>query len=158
VELDPDSAPLGAVSIEADMADPQQGDNARSSLCDLVVHGASLGMPERTNLGDAIPAPGPSGAGDPRLTGLILSGPPSPRSSSASINQRQVEDNVEYACSQITITKRLLREMLASVSQNILHLIRVSLRKEGYFYLGASGFLRDFSFPTTFASTALVLG
>jgi hypothetical protein len=34
-------------------------------------------------------------------------------------------------CSQVAIVERLLRETLASVSQNILHPIRVSLKKRG---------------------------
>jgi hypothetical protein len=69
--------PLGAISTKADGVDPQPSDDAGSPLYNLVVHGASLGTPERTNSGDAIKAPGSSGAEGPRITGLLLPDPPS---------------------------------------------------------------------------------
>jgi hypothetical protein len=42
-----------------------------------------------------------------------------------------VEDNAAFACSQVIDAERLLLETLASVGQNILRLIRVSLKKGG---------------------------
>jgi hypothetical protein len=65
---------------------------------------------------------------------------------------------VEFACSSVTIMERLLRETLASVDWSILHLIRVSLKKEGNIYLSTSSSLRVHSFPPIFASIAPVLG
>jgi hypothetical protein len=38
---------------------------------------------------------------------------------------------VEFTCSQVTAVERLLHETLASVDWNILHQIRVSLKKRG---------------------------
>jgi hypothetical protein len=57
-------------------ADPWPGDDAGSLLHDLVVHGADLGTPGLTNLGDAIPALGSSGIRASGITRLLLSGPP----------------------------------------------------------------------------------
>jgi hypothetical protein len=57
VELEVDDASLGAISVKVDGAGPWQGDDAGGPLHNLVVCGADLGMPRRTILGDAIPAP-----------------------------------------------------------------------------------------------------
>jgi hypothetical protein len=48
---------------------------------------------------------------------------------------------VEFACSPVTVVERLLQEMLSTVSQNILHPIQISLKKESNVCLCASGFL-----------------
>jgi hypothetical protein len=48
---------------------------------------------------------------------------------------------VEYRCSQVVVMERLLRETLAFVGWNILHLIQVSLKKVGKVYLSTSGSL-----------------
>jgi hypothetical protein len=57
-----DSASLGTVSVEADRASPQLDNDTRGSLRDLVTCGTGLGMLGSTFPGDAIPAPGFSGA------------------------------------------------------------------------------------------------
>jgi hypothetical protein len=41
----------------------------------------------------------------------------------------QVENSAEQACSQVEAAKRMLHETLATVSRDILHTIRVSLKK-----------------------------
>jgi hypothetical protein len=41
-----------------------------------------------------------------------------------------VEDNAEYACSQVTVAESLLQDTLSSVDHNILHPIRVSLKEK----------------------------
>jgi hypothetical protein len=86
VELGADGVPLGAVSIEVDDADPRPGNDAGSLLRHLAVCNANLGTLGRTDPGDAIPAPRSSGALGPKITGLLLSGPPG--SSSPSIDWR----------------------------------------------------------------------
>jgi hypothetical protein len=157
VELGVDGTPLGTVSTEADGADSRLGDDVVSLLRDLVVRGTGLGTPRRIDPSDAIPALGSSGIGGLGITRLLLLG--TPDSSSPSIEWRQVEDNVEYACSQVTVVKRLLREALASVGQNILHLIQVSLKKkEGDVCVSGSGTLRVLSFPPAFVSASPILG
>jgi hypothetical protein len=124
-------------------------------LHDLVMRGDGLGMPGRTAPGDAMPAPESSSVVGSGIARLLLPGslgsPPPP------INWRQVEDNAEFTCSQVTVAERLLEETLASVGQNILHSIRISLKKEGNVYLSASDFLRVLSFPPVFHSAAPVL-
>jgi hypothetical protein len=69
-----------------------------------------------------------------------------------------VEDNMEFACSQVAIVERLLHETLASVGRNILRPIRVSLKKEMNVCLCDSGFLRVLSPSPIFVSVALVPG
>jgi hypothetical protein len=63
VELDAYGTPVGVVSIMVDKVDPRPGNDVRSPLCDLVMRGASLGMPGRTDPGNGIPTHGSSGAG-----------------------------------------------------------------------------------------------
>jgi hypothetical protein len=46
------------------------------------------------------------------------------------INWRSVGDEAESVCLQVAAMERLLHEMLASVHQNILHPIWVSLKRE----------------------------
>jgi hypothetical protein len=65
---------------------------------------------------------------------------------------------VEFMSSHVTITERLLWDMLASVGRNILNLIRVTLKKEGNIYLSASSSLRVLSFLPALASAPPVLG
>jgi hypothetical protein len=87
-----------------------------------------------------IPAPESSDATGPGVADLPLMG--SPGSPPPPIDWSQVEDNMEFACSQVTVVERLLRETLASVSQNILNPIWVSFKKEeGNVCLCASGSL-----------------
>jgi hypothetical protein len=62
------------------------------------------------------------------MFGLRLPG--SPDLPPLPINWRQVEDEAESACSQVVAVERLLHGMLISVHQNILRLIRVSLKRE----------------------------
>jgi hypothetical protein len=59
-----DGALLGAVSIEVDGAIPQPGNDARGSLWDSVMHGASIGAPRSTALGDVTTTPESSGITD----------------------------------------------------------------------------------------------
>jgi hypothetical protein len=60
VEPDADDVSLGAVSIGVDGADPRPSGDAGNLCSELVVHGADT--PGHTTLGNAIPAPGFSGA------------------------------------------------------------------------------------------------
>jgi hypothetical protein len=64
----------------------------------------------------------------PGISGLFLLG--SPGSSFPPINWRRVEDEAEFACSQVTTAERLLHETLASVHWKILHPVQVSLRRD----------------------------
>jgi hypothetical protein len=66
---------LGAVSVEADEIGPQPDDVAWGPFLDLVMHGSSPDALGHTALGDAVPAPGFSGAVDPRVArpGLLSS-------------------------------------------------------------------------------------
>jgi hypothetical protein len=81
VELDADDAPLGAISVRVDEANPQLDDVARSLCHDFVVHDASPETPGRTATGDAGLAPSFIGVTDPGVAGLLLldsHGSPSP--------------------------------------------------------------------------------
>jgi hypothetical protein len=93
-----------------------------------VKRGTGINVPGSATLGNAAPAHGSLDTVGPRVSRLHLSGslgfPPLP------MNKRQVGDEAESACSQVTIAERLLYEMLASVNRNILRLIRVGLKKE----------------------------
>jgi hypothetical protein len=53
-----------------------------------------------------------------------------PRLAAPPINWGQVEDSVEHAFSQVTAMDRLLRGVLAMVDQDIMHPIRISLKKK----------------------------
>jgi hypothetical protein len=123
-----DGALLGAVRIEVDGAIPRPGNDARGSLWDSVMHGASIGAPRSAALGDVTTTPESSGVTDLVGSRLLLPGslsfPPLP------IDWRRVEDNVEFACSHVAIVEWLLHEMLALVGRNILNPIRVSLTTE----------------------------
>jgi hypothetical protein len=129
-------------------------DDIGGSLHDLVMHGTGLHMPKSATPSDTIPALGSSGAIGSGVAGLPLPG--SPSSLPLPIDWRRVEDDAEFTCSQVTITKSLLHEMLALVGQNLVHLIWVSLKKDRNVCLCASGLLRVLSSPPIFASVALV--
>jgi hypothetical protein len=120
---------LGAARAEVDGVSPSQATTPRGSLWDLVMRGASFGVPESAAPGGAAPAPGSLGVVCLRISRLLLLGspgfPPSP------IDWRQVEDNAEFTCSQVTAAERLLQETLFSVGQNKLRPIRVSLKMRG---------------------------
>jgi hypothetical protein len=64
--------------------------------CDLVVHGASLGMPGITAPGDANPSPEYPATMGLRIAGLLLPG--SLNSLFPLVNWSQVEDNAELGC------------------------------------------------------------
>jgi hypothetical protein len=102
----------------------------------------------KTGCDNTAPSPESSGAAGLGVSGLYMSGfsgfPPPP------INWRRVGDEAESVCSRVAITERLLHETLVSVIQNILHLIRVSLKKRGKSCPRASGFLHAPSSPPVF--------
>jgi hypothetical protein len=153
--LGTDGTSLGAVGVEVDGAGPRPCDDTRGLLRDLVMRGTSLGMPRSTTLGDATPAPRSSSAVGPGVARLLLLGsssfPPLP------INWRWVEDNIEFACSQVAIAERLLHEMLASVGRSILLPTQGSLKQnERNVYRCTSGFIRVLSSPLIFALIAPV--
>jgi hypothetical protein len=149
-------APQGATGAEVVDTGPRLGDSARSLLQDLVMHGVGAGVLGSVATGDAALAPGSSSVVSPRVSGLYLPG--SPDAPPPPINWRQVEDEAESACSQVTIVKRLLYETLASVHRNTLHPVRVSLKRETKPCLHSHGLLHAFSFLLCFVCVALVLG
>jgi hypothetical protein len=107
---------------------PQLGNDAGSLLWDLVMRDTDAGVPGSAATGDAALTLGSSSVMGPGVSGLYLSGslgfPPPP------INWRWVRDEVESTCSWVTTTERLFHDTVASVNQNILRLIRVSLKRE----------------------------
>jgi hypothetical protein len=131
VEPGVDDAPLGAVSIEANRAGPRPSDDVKSPFHDLVVWGTDSSMLGHKSPGDTVPAPGSSGAVGSGVAKLLLSGYLG--SSFPPVKWGQVENNMEQACSQVEAVKRMLQEMLATVGRDILHPIRVSLKKSGKF-------------------------
>jgi hypothetical protein len=131
---------LGTISIDADRASSRSADDTEGSLHDLVTQCAGHGMPQSTVLGDVVPAPGFSGVVVPGVAGLPLAG--SPSFPAPPIDGRQVEGDAEFACLQVAAAERLLHEMLVSVGRNLLHPIRVSLKKERNVCLCAYGLLR----------------
>jgi hypothetical protein len=66
-----DDAPLGAISIGADGADPRLGNFARNLHHDLLKWGTDSGMPGHTTPGDMVPALGFSGVVGPAVAGLL---------------------------------------------------------------------------------------
>jgi hypothetical protein len=131
VEPSVDDTPLGAISTKVDGAGPQPSDDAGSPCRDLVVRGIDSSMLGHTTLGNMVPAPGSSGAVGLGVARLLLLGYPD--SLFSPVNWGQVENNTEQACSQVKATKRMLLETLATVGQDILHAIQVSLKKSGKF-------------------------
>jgi hypothetical protein len=93
-----------------------------------VARGTDVGAPRSAAPGYAAPAPRSSSVTGPGASRLYLPGPhsflPPP------INWRRVGDETEFACSQDVTVERLLHKSLASVHQNILCLIRGSLKRE----------------------------
>jgi hypothetical protein len=81
-------------------------DEVGGPLHDLVVHSTGLCMPGSTAPGDAIAPPKSSDVMGPAVAGLPLRG--SSGSPPPTIDWRQVEDNTEFACSQVTVVERLL--------------------------------------------------
>jgi hypothetical protein len=67
---------LGAIGIEVGGVDLRPCDDARSILCDLVMHGTGLSTPGRTTPGAAIPALGSIGIVGLWVARLPLLGPP----------------------------------------------------------------------------------
>jgi hypothetical protein len=127
VEPGADDVPVGTINVGADGADPRSGDNAGSPRRDLVVRGTDSCTLRHTTLGDTVLALGSSGAMGPGVVGLLMLGYPDspfPRH-----RLWQVENSAEQACSQVEATKRMLHETLATVGRDILHIIRVSLKK-----------------------------
>jgi hypothetical protein len=118
----------GTASVKEVGVAPLLCDDARNLLWDLVARSTSAGVSGSAAPGDAAPAPGSSGGTGLGVSGLYL--PSSFSSSHPPINWSQVGDETESACSLVATAERLLHEMLASVHQNILHLIRVSLTRE----------------------------
>jgi hypothetical protein len=105
-EPDAHGASLGIVSIEVDGADPRSGDSAGALPHDLVVHGTGLGMPKSAARAIQFQplSPWVSWArGQPACSCRV---PPS--SLLPPIDWRQVEDNIEFTCSQVALVKRLL--------------------------------------------------
>jgi hypothetical protein len=109
-------------------AGPRLGDDAGNLLWDLVVHDAGAGVPESIAPCNAAPTPRSLSVVGLGVSGLYLLG--SLGSLPMPINWRWVGDMAESTCSQVTTVVRLLHETLASVHQNILHLIRVSQKRE----------------------------
>jgi hypothetical protein len=92
------------------------------------MHNTDAGLPGSAVPGDVAPAPGSSGAASPRVSKLYQPG--SPSFPPSLINWRWVEDVAKSTYSQVTTTETLLHDTLASVDQNILRPIRVSLKRE----------------------------
>jgi hypothetical protein len=69
-------ASLGAARAEVGGVGPSQVTTPGGSLWDLVMHGASFGVPESAAPGDAAPAPGSLGAVCLRISRLLLLGSP----------------------------------------------------------------------------------
>jgi hypothetical protein len=123
-----DGVSQGVACVEVDGAGPQLSDDVGGLLWDLVKRGTGINVPGSVAPGDAVPPPGSIGT-----TGLVLSGldlPGSPGFLHVPIDWRQVGDEAESVCSQVTAMERLLHEMLASIDRNILHPIRVGLKRE----------------------------
>jgi hypothetical protein len=87
---------------------------------------AGTSVSRRAAPGDAASARGSSGAMSPGLPGTYLQG--SSGSASLPVNCRRVENETEFACSQVATAEWLLHKALPLVHCNILRLVRVSLR------------------------------
>jgi hypothetical protein len=88
---------LGTINVDVDGVSPWLGDEARSSLRNLVMRGTGIDVPRSAAPGDTTIAPGSLG-----VTGLgvfvllLLSSPGFPP---PPIKWRQVEHNAEFVCS-----------------------------------------------------------
>jgi hypothetical protein len=71
-----DVASLGVISVEVDGASPRPGDDTRGLLRDWVISGAGIGALGSVAPGDATLGPGSSGVAGPRVSSLLLPGPP----------------------------------------------------------------------------------
>jgi hypothetical protein len=118
--------PQGTARVEMVGAGTRLGGCTGISLQDLVVHNTGASV-----FGSAAPAPGSSGAMSPGLFEPYETG--SPGSLPPTINRRWVKDEAESACLHVTTVEWLLHEALASIHCNILHQVRVSLRREEKF-------------------------
>jgi hypothetical protein len=141
-------APQGATCAEAADASPRLSDSARTMLHELVVHDAGAGVPGNAALGDVASAPGSSSTMSLGLSGLYLPG--SPGAPAPPINWRWVEDEADFACLQVAAAERLLQEMLASVHQNILRLVQVSLKRENLDRIPMASFMLSHFFYVLF--------
>jgi hypothetical protein len=150
------SIPQGAASAEVADVGPRLGGRAWGLSQDLVVHGSDVGIPRSVALGDAASALGPSSTFSAGVSGLYLSGsfdsPPPP------INWRRVEDEAEFECLQVVTTERLLHETLASVHQNILRPVWVSLKTGAKSCSHSNGSLHSFSSLLGFCFRSFYLG
>jgi hypothetical protein len=131
VEPGVDDTPLGAISTKVDGQVPSQammpGVRVVTWWCGALIP-VCLGTQPWAHM---VPAPGSSGAVGLGVARLLLLGYPD--SLFSPVNWGQVENNTEQACSQVKATKRMLLETLATVGQDILHAIQVSLKKSGKF-------------------------
>jgi hypothetical protein len=91
------SAPRGAASVEVVDTGPRLGDSIKSLLQDLMVHGASAGVPGSATPGDVAPAPRSLSTVSSGVSGLYLPG--SPGAPPPPINWRRVEDEAKSTCS-----------------------------------------------------------
>jgi hypothetical protein len=118
--------------------------------------GSRVGVPGCTAPGDPSPAPGSLGAVGPGVSDLLLLGslglPPS------CIEWRRVEGDAELGYSPVADVEKLLHDTLASISQNILRPLWVSLKKVKKVCLCTPGSLRVPSLPPIFASATFVTG
>jgi hypothetical protein len=94
-----DGVHLGTIGVEVGGVDLRPCDDARSILCDLVMHGTGLSTPGRTAPGAAIPALGSIGVVGLWVARLPLLGPPPPGSAFQPVNWGQEQDSTKYACS-----------------------------------------------------------
>jgi hypothetical protein len=122
---------LGTDGVRADGAKPQPDDvTGRDPLAPMPLGGLCLdlmvcspvpSMPGSTAWGDAVPTLKSLGVADLGVTELGLLRNPDLLSPPTS--RRQVGNSVEQACLRVTATDRLLREAIAMVGRDILHLI-----------------------------------
>jgi hypothetical protein len=120
------------------------------------VCGTGVGVPRSAAPGDAAPTLRVLEYRESRVSRLYFSGSPDPPP--LPINWRWVEDEAESTCSQVTAAERLLHKTLASIHRNILHPIRVSLKRETKPCPHSHGLLHAFSFLLCFISTTLFSG
>jgi hypothetical protein len=113
-----------------------------------------MGVPMSIAPGDESPFLGFSDAVGP---GGIWSAPvSSPSLPPPPIDWRQVEGDTKLMCLLVADMERLLHDILASVSWNILRPLWVSLKKERKACLCAPDSLRVLSFPPIFVSPTFV--
>jgi hypothetical protein len=128
VEPVADDVQLGDNSIEVDGVEPQPGDVAGGLCWDLVVRGSTTSVSGCATPSDAVPALRFSSAVGPGAACLRLPG--SLGSPSPPVSWGHVMNSTEQACSRVAATKRLLWEVMATISWDVLHIIWVSLKKK----------------------------